>query len=72
VIEHAEDYKDSGRRVIPYHTGKVSIGRSYIPKPTATDAVWLEHHTRRRIRYVRWMAWAVVAILTVALFAKVS
>jgi hypothetical protein len=36
--------QDNGRQIVPLHTGKVQIGLTYQPKPTAQDARWIEHH----------------------------
>jgi hypothetical protein len=39
---------DNGKRIVPLHTGKVQIGIAYTPKPTATDARWIEKHTKSK------------------------
>lgn len=68
-IELLEEGKDNGRKVIPFNTGRVQIGRAYQPKPTITQARWIERHTRPRLAVGKWLGYSMLAVLALFLIA---
>jgi hypothetical protein len=58
--------QDNRRKIVPLHTGKVQIGLTYQPKPTAHDARWLEYQRAPGYGLGWWLAFGVVSMLALA------
>jgi hypothetical protein len=64
---------DNGKRIVPLHTGKVQIGRCYTPKPTASDARWIEKHTKSKAYGLAfWIVFSCVSLAGVIVIAAGS
>lgn len=68
MIELQQDDTHRDRKVVPVNTGKVQIGRCWTPKPTPTQAQWIERHTRRTGGRL-WLALSGVALMAAAVIA---
>jgi hypothetical protein len=55
---------DNGKRIVPFHTGKVAIGSQYTPKQTPSDARWIEKHTKSKAYGLGW--WIVFSCVSLA------
>lgn len=58
----------SDRKVIPFNTGRVQIGRAYQPKPCPRQAQWIEKHKApRRYPLSTWIAVSALGLLCLSL-----
>ena len=55
--------KGSGKQIVPFHTGKIAIGRAYIPKQRPQDARWIEHHTATGYGPVWWTLFGAISVV---------
>lgn len=62
------DWQNDDRKVVPFTTKSgLQIGRAYQPKPTPTQAQWMERHSARRVPVARWLLYSVLALIALSI-----
>lgn len=61
-VQLLDSEPDTGKRIVPFHTGKVAIGIAYTPKPTIQDARCIEKYTAPKSPFAKWIGWSVAAL----------
>lgn len=72
MIELLESTKDTGRRVVPYNTGKVEIGSTWQPKPCPVAAECIERHVPKRSAVAKWVVLSLLALAALVVIARVQ
>lgn len=57
------------RKIVPFNTGKVEIGRNYIPKPSLNGAFCIERQRAKRSPVLAWVVWCGLAFAALVLIA---
>jgi hypothetical protein len=69
TIELLREHQDTGRSVVPYHTGKIAIGSRYTPPRDAGYASCGERHASKSYSVAWWCAMCAVAALAAVVIA---
>jgi hypothetical protein len=68
-VEMIREHQDTGRSVVPYHTGKIAIGSRYTPPRDAGYASCGERHASKRYGTAYWLAFCAVSVLALVVIA---
>jgi hypothetical protein len=70
-VELIREHQDTGRSVVPYHTGKIAIGSRYTPPRDAGYASCGERHASKSYSVAWWLCFSAVSVLAFVVIAGV-
>jgi hypothetical protein len=71
-VEMIREHQDTGRSVVPYHTGKIAIGSRYTPPRDAGYASCGERHASKSYSVAWWLCFVAVSVLAAFVIVRTA